>query len=62
MKFTGDFLQDTASIVKWCASIMGEKSTRKTPSAENILGGDQCGPIPNTSGEQSAWNLTVSFN
>ena len=29
MNFTGDFLQDAASIVKWCASVMGEHETRK---------------------------------
>ena len=29
MKFTGALLQDAASIVKWCASIMGEQATRK---------------------------------
>lgn len=29
MKFTGAHLQDAASIVKWCASVMGEQATRK---------------------------------
>ena len=29
MKFTGALLQDTATIVEWCASVMGEKETRK---------------------------------
>ena len=27
------------------------KSNKETPSAENIMGGDKCGQIPNTSGE-----------
>ena len=29
MKFTGAHLRDDASIVKWCAFMMGEKATRK---------------------------------
>ena len=29
MKFTGVHLRDAASIVQWCASIMGEQATRK---------------------------------
>ena len=29
MKFTGARLRDVASIVKWCASVMGEQATRK---------------------------------
>ena len=29
IKFTGAHLQDVASIVKWCASVMGEQATRK---------------------------------
>ena len=29
MNFTGSLLQDTTSIVKWCASMMGEQETRK---------------------------------
>jgi hypothetical protein len=30
MKFTGARLRDAASIVKWCASVMGEQATRKS--------------------------------
>ena len=40
----------------------GRTSNKETPSAENILGGDKCRLIPNTSSEHSAWNSTVSFN
>ena len=29
MKFIGACLRDVASIVKWCASVMGEQATRK---------------------------------
>ena len=29
MKFIGALLRDNAYIVKWCASVMGEKATRK---------------------------------
>ena len=29
MKFTGAHLRDAASIVKWCAYVMGEQATRK---------------------------------
>ena len=29
MNFRGAFLQDATSIVKWCASMMGEQATRK---------------------------------
>ena len=29
MKFTGALLRDATSIVKWCASVMGEQATRK---------------------------------
>ena len=29
MEFTGAHLRDAASIVKWCAFVMGEKATRK---------------------------------
>ena len=29
MKFTGARLRDAASIVQWCASVMGEQETRK---------------------------------
>ena len=29
MKFTSAYLQDTTSIVKWCAFVMGEQATRK---------------------------------
>ena len=40
----------------------GKTSDKETPSADNVPGGDQCGLIPNTSGENSAWKLTISFN
>ena len=29
MKFIGAHLRDAASIVEWCASVMGEQATRK---------------------------------
>ena len=62
MKFIGARLRDAASIVQWCASIMGEQATRKHLVRRIFLGGYKCGPITNTSGEHSAWNSIVSFN
>ena len=58
MKFTGALLRDATSIVKWCASVMGEQETRKHLMRRIFWEVKKSGPIQHTSGEHSAWNST----